>query len=355
MDKLVKCLVWDLDNTLWRGTLLEGDDVRLAPGVAETLRTLDERGVLHSIVSRNDHDAAWNTLESLGVADYFLHPRIGWGRKPDALREVAEALNFALDTVAFVDDQPTELAEMGFRHPAVRCYPADAVPTLPALPEFSPPVVTVDARNRRHMYRAGAVREASRAAYEGPADDFLRTLDLRLTIRRATAVDLDRLAELTERTSQMNATGVHYGPDDLRARLADPDRSVLVATLDDRFGPHGAIGVVLLEHHPACWHLRLLATSCRVVSFGTGTVLLRWILNAAAGAGVHVVADFRATGRNRIMEVAYRFAGFTDSTCPCLPPSGTDDGIARLHLEPAVQPLPDTTRVDGHLGDLPRR
>ena len=206
--------------------------------------------------------------------------------------------------------------------------------------------MTVDARNRRHMYRAGAVREASRAAYEGPADDFLRTLDLRLTIRPATAADLDRLAELTERTSQMNATGVHYGPDDLRARLADPGLSVLVATLDDRFGPHGAIGVVLLEHHPACWHLRLLATSCRVVSFGTGTVLLRWILNAAADAGVHVVADFRATGRNRIMEVTYRFAGFTDSACGCLPGDAAD-GITRLHLEPAAQPLPDTTHVDG--------
>ncbi|GAA0899657.1 hypothetical protein GCM10009558_110900 [Virgisporangium aurantiacum] len=93
MDKLVKCLVWDLDNTLWRGTLLEGDDVRLAPGVVATLRALDERGILHSVVSRNDHDAAWNTLEALGVADYFLRPRIGWGRKPDAWKVTSFGLH----------------------------------------------------------------------------------------------------------------------------------------------------------------------------------------------------------------------------------------------------------------------
>jgi methoxymalonate biosynthesis protein len=344
MEATVKCLVWDLDDTLWRGTLLEGDDVTLAGGVARVLRDLDERGVLHSIASRNDPDLALERLHRLGVADYFLHPQIGWGRKPDSVRAIAQALNFALDTVAFVDDQPGELAEMAYHLPQVRCYRADEVSELPGRPDFTPPVVTEDARRRRQMYRAGLARDASRAAFAGPDEDFLRSLELEMRIAPAAPADLHRVAELTERTSQMNATGVHYSHDDLRKLTGDARHEVLVVSMTDRFGPHGAVGVLLLERHPAAWHLRLLATSCRVVSFGAGAVLLRWLIDRAARHGVHLLADFRPTDRNRIMEVAYRFAGFAEGGCDCLRPAPAD-GITRLHLVPSPLPPPAALRV----------
>lgn len=343
--RTIKCLIWDLDETLWRGTLLEGDDVVLADSVLDVLSGLDERGILHSIASRNDPDTALAALERLGVADYFLYPQIGWGRKPDAVRAIAERFDFALDAVAFVDDQPTERAEMAYHLPQVRCYPADQVPALPHRPEFTPVVVTEDARRRRQMYRATQERAASRIAFAGPDEEFLRSLEMVLRIGTAGEPDLPRLAELTQRTTQMNTTGVHYSQEALRALSADPRHTVLMVTMEDRFGPHGVVGMVLVERHPGAWYVKLLATSCRVVPFGAGSVLLRWLVDRAAAAGVHLVADFRRTDRNRIMEVAYRFAGFTETTCECqaalAPP-----GVVRLHLLPSPVCPSETIRVE---------
>ncbi|MFF1795338.1 HAD-IIIC family phosphatase, partial [Kitasatospora sp. NPDC058263] len=307
---LVKCLVWDLDNTVWDGTLLEDPTVELFPGIHDTIVELDSRGVLHSVSSKNDHDLAWKRLEDLGLAEYFVHPQIGWGRKSDAVRLIAERLNFAETAVAFIDDLPTERAEVNYHAPDIRCYPAERAAELTALPEFSPEIVTVDARRRREMYQASFRRDAEKDTFSGPDEEFLRTLDLVMEIKRADQEDISRVEELTLRTSQMNATGVHYSDAALRALLVDPDHEVLTVNLTDRFGPHGAVGVLLLERHADLWHLKLLATSCRVVTFGAGAVILNWLIDQAARSGAHLVADFRRTERNRMMDIAYRFAGF---------------------------------------------
>ena len=345
---LVKCLVWDLDNTLWQGTLLEDPGVKLSDEVREVITALDSRGILQAVASKNDYDLAWKRLEDLGVAEYFVHPRIGWGRKSDSVREIAEQLNFALSTIAFVDDLPSERAEVDFRAPEVRCYTAEQVTELPGLPEFSPDVVTVDARWRRQMYQASFRREAEKESFAGPDEEFLRSLELVMSIKRADEEDLSRVEELTLRTSQMNATGVHYSDATLRGLLADPDHEVLTVTLTDRFGPHGAVGVMLLEYHAAVWHLKLLATSCRVVSFGAGAVILNWLIDQAARAGAHLAADFRPTERNRMMDIAYRFAGFTGEPCECLGHLGSvagRDGVQCLHLIPAPRNAPTTMRL----------
>lgn len=345
---LVKCLVWDLDNTLWQGTLLEDPSVRLPSEIRDVITALDSRGILQSVASKNDYDLAWRRLEDLGVAEYFVLPRIGWGRKSDSVIAIADELNFALSTIAFIDDLPSERAEVAFGAPDVRCYAADQALELPALPEFSPAVVTVDAKRRRQMYQASFRREAEKESFTGPDEDFLRSLNLEMHIKRADEENLSRVEELTLRTSQMNATGVHYSDEDLRGLLADSAHEVLTVTLSDRFGPHGAVGVLLLEYHPAVWHLRLLATSCRVVSFGAGTVIIGWLIDQAAQAGVHVAADFRPTDRNRMMDIAYRFAGFTNDLCECLAqlgsPTGRDD-IQCLHLVAAPQPASSTVRL----------
>jgi methoxymalonate biosynthesis protein len=343
----VKCLVWDLDNTLWEGTLLEGDELRLRPGVRETIEALDARGVLHSIASKNDHETAMAQLALFGLAEYFVVPRISFGRKSDAVREIADELSFALDTIAFIDDQPAERAEVAFHLPEVRSYTHEQAAALAERPEFTPPVVTTDSRRRRAMYQAASRRDAVRAEFSGPDEDFLRSLDLRVRIARAAPADLDRVEELTRRTSQMNATGVHYSDETLRGLLADPDHEVLVAGLTDRFGTHGAIGVLLLEKRGAVWHLKLLATSCRVVSFGVGAAILNWLSTEAAAVGAHLVADFRRTDRNRMMEIAYRFAGFDEDDCACrtaVPPASAD-GVERLHLVPERRPTPPALRL----------
>ncbi|MFG2942268.1 HAD-IIIC family phosphatase [Streptomyces sp. NPDC048282] len=343
----VKCLVWDLDNTLWQGTLSEGDAVRPPDGVRELIIELDSRGILQSVASKNDHDLAWAKLEELGLAEYFVLPRIGWGPKSDSVRDIAERLKFAHSTIAFVDDQPAERAEVSFHLPEVRCYTADQLPALADLPEFSPRNVTVDARRRRQMYQAGFRREEEQAAFRGPTEEFLRSLELEMRIGRATEDQLSRVEELTLRTSQMNATGVHYSDAALRELLADPGHEVLVTTMADRFGPHGAVGVMLLRTRPGVWHIKLLATSCRVVSFGAGAAILNWLIDQAARASAHLVADFRPTERNRMMEIAYRFAGLGEESCACqdaLPDAGAED-LRRLHLLPTRREPHATIRI----------
>jgi methoxymalonate biosynthesis protein len=359
----IKCLVWDLDNTLWQGILLEDREVHLSDAIRRVIADLDSRGILQSIASRNEYDDAWARLEKLGVAEYFVLPQIGWGRKSDAVRHIADTLKFAYRTVAFIDDQPAERAEVAYHLPDVRCYPAGLAMALTGLPEFTPRVVTADSRRRRQMYQASARRDAERASFAGPDEEFLRSLRLQMHIDRAGDADISRLEELTLRTSQMNATGVHYSEAALRSLAAAADHDVLVVSMTDRFGPHGAVGVLLIQRHPGVWQLKLLATSCRVVAFGAGAVILRWLTDQAARTGVHLVADFRRTDRNRMMEIAYRFAGFEDHPCACLgpiapaaqredrslrgPQSQADhgDGVQRLHLVPTRQLAPTVIDV----------
>lgn len=344
---MVKCLVWDLDDTLWNGTLLEDGSVEVAPAVRELVKTLDARGILQSVASKNDHEHAWARLEELGLAEYFVLPQIGWHPKSRSVKAIADDLKFALETIAFVDDRDSERAEVTYHHPQVRTYRAEDVLELAGLPEFSPATVTVDSRRRRQMYQASFRRQEAQAGFAGPDEDFLRSLDLRMTILPATDSELSRVEELTRRTSQMNATGIHYPDEKLRSLLDDPSHRVLVVSMQDRFGPHGAVGVLLLETFDEFWHLKLLATSCRVVSFGAGSIILRWLANQAATADAHLVADFRPTDRNRMMEIAYRFAGFADDACACTAvlPDGEAPGLQRLHLEPAPQEEPTTVTL----------
>ncbi|KIF73260.1 FkbH [Streptomyces sp. 150FB] len=345
---MVKCLVWDLDNTLWQGTLLEDGEVLLAEEVRRVVAELDRRGILQAVSSKNDHGPAWERLEQLGLAEYFVLPHIGWGPKSDSVRAIADRLNFAHGAIAFIDDSPAERAEVVFHLPEVRCYEPHQLGTLLELPEFSPAVSTVDSRRRREMYQAGFRRDAEREEHKGPDEEFLRSLELWMTINRATGEELTRVEELTLRTSQMNATGVHYDDTALLRLMADPEHEVLVITMGDRFGPHGAVGLVLLHRKPEAWHLKLLATSCRVVSFGAGAAILNWLTDQAAQAGVHLLADFRATDRNRMMEIAYRFAGFDDRACDCRAALGEAEaeGVQRLHLVPQRRALPDTVKLD---------
>jgi len=344
---LIKCLVWDLDNTLWQGTLLEGETVVVSEAVRSTIVGLDARGILQSVASRNDHEHAFARLEELGLAEYLILPQIGWGAKSRSILTLVEELGFAEQAIGFIDDQAAEREEVKRAAPGVRCYDAAQAAMLLELPEFTPAVVTSTAIGRRAMYAARSRRERARTEFEGADEDFLRSLELVLRIKHAREPDIARLEELTLRTSQMNATGVHYSAEALRALLADEDHRVLVASMNDRFGEHGAIGVMLVALRAQVWHLKLLATSCRVVAFGTGGNMLQWLVNEAASAAVHLVADFRPTTRNRVMEIAYRFAGFSRVECArCHGSVAQDSSVQRLHLLPVRKALASTMHFE---------
>jgi FkbH-like protein len=310
VTRTVKCVVWDLDNTVWDGVLLEGDRVSLRPGVADVIRGLDERGILHSIASRNDPEPALARLRELGVDEYFLCPRIGWSAKSAYVRAIAETLNIGTDALAFVDDEPYEREEVRAALPEVLCLDAAGVGGMLALPELSPLFVTEDARRRRQMYRADQSRSGAEDEFTGPQEEFLTGLGMRLRIAAAREEDLRRAEELTVRTNQLNTTGRTYSYEELDALRMSERHRLLMASLEDRFGPYGTVGLALIELEPERWTILLLLMSCRVMSRGVGTILINTIRGLARDAGVRLRAPFVPSDRNRMMLVTYRFNGF---------------------------------------------
>jgi FkbH-like protein len=308
----IKCVVWDLDNTVWDGVLLEDRAVTVRQQVVDLIRALDARGILNSVASRNDHDAAMDVLEREGLAELFLFPQISWNPKSQAIATIAREINIGVDSIAFVDDQEFELAEVAHAHADVFCVNADAVDGLLDLPEFTPARITDESGRRRELYRAAIARRAAEASADGVDEGFLATLDMVFSIAPAAEDDLARAEELTVRTNQLNSTGVTYSYDELDALRRSPDHLLLVASLSDRFGSYGKIGLALVDLSRKTWRLRMLLMSCRVMSRGVGTVMLGEILRLAADRAEGLRAEFTDTGRNRIMYVTYRFAGFSE-------------------------------------------
>jgi FkbH-like protein len=309
-ERLIKCAVWDLDETLWQGILLEDGAVRLRPGVVDVIRALDERGILQSVASRNDPATAVAQLRAFGLDHYFLYPQIGWSAKSASVQAIARALNIGLDAVAFIDDQPFERDEVAHNLPQVLCLDAAEIEHLPAMPAFTPRFLTEDSRRRRQMVLSDLEREKAEAGFEGPSESFLAGLDMVFTIRRAREEDLRRAEELTLRTNQLNTTGLTYSYEELLALSRSEDHLLLIAGLDDRYGTYGRVGLALVELGRDIWSMKLLLMSCRVMSRGTGAVLLNHVMCLARGAGVCLQADFVANERNRMMFVTYRLAGF---------------------------------------------
>lgn len=308
----IKCVVWDLDNTLWDGVLLEDPNVTVRPEVVAHLRRLDALGVLHSIASKNDHELAMAKLESLGLTDLFLFPRIGWNAKSESITQIASKLNLGLSAFAFVDDQEFERAEVAFTVPEVTCLDVLDIDERLTTVEFTPRFVTDESIQRRGMYQSQLARDDIEADFVGTNEEFLASLDMTFTIAPAVRDDLQRAEELTVRTNQLNSTGRTYSYDELDALRESADHLLLVATLTDKFGSYGKIGLVLVETSSPDWQLRMMLMSCRVMSRGVGSALLGHIMSEARAAGVGLRADFVETGRNRMMQITYAFSGFRE-------------------------------------------
>jgi FkbH-like protein len=308
----IKVLVWDLDNTLWDGTLLEGDAVRLRPAAAAALRTLDERGILLSIASKNDPELAMGKLRELGIADYFIYPQIGWSSKSSAVEAIARSINVGLDAIAFIDDDPFERGEVGHALPQVMVLDAGEAASLVERPEMMPRFITDESAIRRRMYQADIERNRAEESFQGPQEEFLASLGMRFTLHAAREEDLRRAEELTVRTHQLNTTGKTYSYEELNDLRLAADHLLLVAGLEDRYGTYGKIGLALVAKEERRWTIKLLLMSCRVISRGVGAIMINHLLRLALAAGVALHAFFKPTPRNRMMLVSYKFAGFRE-------------------------------------------
>ncbi|PSB49519.1 HAD family hydrolase [Chroococcidiopsis sp. CCNUC1] len=334
---VIKCVVWDLDNTLWHGVLLE-EQVTLRHQVVDIIKTLDSRGILQSLASKNENTLALAKLQEWELVEYFLYPQINWNSKVASIRTIAQFLNIGFEAIAFIDDQPFELEEVRFSLPEVLCINAIELNNLLDLPVMQPRFITSDSRQRRLMYLSDIQRDRAEAEFVGPQTEFLATLNMNFTIAIARKEDLRRAEELTIRTNQLNTTGDSYSYDELDRLRQSERHKLLVASLDDRFGSYGKIGLALVECHPETWLIKLLLMSCRVMSRGVGTILLNYIMQLAKENQVRLMSEFVANDRNRMMYITYKFAGFREVEI--------HNGRSILETDLSqIQPFPDYVSV----------
>ncbi len=311
MPWLCKCVIWDLDNTVWDGICLEGQ-VTPRPEAVRTLEALHTRGILHSIASRGDEAVALQTLEDHRLRPFFLAPKINWLPKSTNILDIVRTFNLPPDAAAFIDDDPFEREQVAWMLPGVRVFSADQAAGLPDLPGFDPGPLTREAINRNRLYQEEEARKTAERDFAS-REDFLLSCGMELTVRHAVATDVPRVLELMKRTHQMNSTGLLPDEAEVHRMLADNGdiHSLYVAELRDRFGSCGIIGTVMAETVGTRWDIQLFAMSCRVMGRGVERAILSTLIGDATQRGcASVTASYTVTDRNRMMRAMFQMSGF---------------------------------------------
>lgn len=314
--RAVKCVVFDLDNTIWDGVLVEGDDVALRPGIAALLRRLDERGILLCIASKNDSEAALRKLEELGLADYFLYPQINWQPKSESIKVIAERLNIGIDTLAFIDDRAFELDEVARACPEVLCVNADQMEFLSSDERFQGSA-TPDARRRRLLYREAALREEVQESFGSNYEGFLAACDIHLELSEYSEEAAERIAELVQRTNQLNFSGQKYTRKQLQEILDDPLLEKYVLKSHDKYGSYGTVGFGIVQTAPDAIRVRDFMLSCRV----QGKLLEKAFFDHLMrfhnpGHVPHLWVNFQQTARNTPALNVLESLGFHSGNIP---------------------------------------
>ena len=263
----VKCVVWDLDNTLWDGTLIEVNDpgdLRLKDGVLDTIHALDERGIIQSVASKNDYNEAWPVIEQMGLAEYFLYPQIHWNAKSSSIEQIASKLNIGIDALALIDDSVFERKQVQSIWPQVRVYDANELSALLNKPEFSV-MVTEESKRRRSMYRAEEKRNELMAEGNEGTIEFLKKCHLTINIfAPETEAQIMRCYELVVRTNQLNMSGHKYTQAEFAELIKQRDRKSFAFSCRDDFGEYGIVGFGQYRVEKGRLDFKEFAMSCRV-------------------------------------------------------------------------------------------
>jgi FkbH-like protein len=326
-----KCLVLDLDNTLWGGVI--GDDgvdgivLGQGSGAGEAhlalqryAKDLAKRGCILAVCSKNDDAVARLPFEQHSEMALRL-PDIAsfvanWQDKPSNLRHIAKSLNIGLDSLVFVDDNPFE------RELVRQELPMVAVPELPEDPAlyvqclasagyFESTSITLEDRERNQQYQANARRDVLRAQ-STDLDGYLRSLEMRMTWAPFSRSNLARITQLINKTNQFNLTTRRYGEPEVAALIDAPKVLSLQLRLEDRFGDNGIIGIVIgTLGEDACLELDTWLMSCRVLGRGVEDATLGLVVNEARRLGASSVRGlYLPTPKNSMVKDHYRKLGF---------------------------------------------
>lgn len=302
-----KCIVLDLDNTLWGGIVgedgIDGISLSLqAPGSSfvafqQALLDLHHRGVLLAINSRNNEEDALEVIRNhpnqILKEHHFAASRINWNDKATNIRELAKELNIGLDSLVFLDDDKTN------RELVKSLIPEVEVPDLPenfkeytkfltSLDYFSSEVITDEDKMRGNLY----VTERLRKEQEKQSiskEDFLTSLSLELYIFKNNSSCVSRLAQLTEKTNQFNILKQPFNENEIRGFISSSRHDVYHAQLKDAFGDHGVILFALIEKSKTVWNIKSLLISCRVFGKNVEDSFLWYLTDNALKEGVEVI------------------------------------------------------------------
>lgn len=308
----VKLVVWDLDNTLWDGTLTESEEnsLKLRPHVLDTVKALDERGIIQSVASKNDFEPAMEMLKRLNVAKYFLYPQINWGAKSDSLMTIVKNININIDTAAFIDDLDFERAQVASVLPQVRIYKETDIPRLLNEKPFDV-MVTADSKNRRAMYQAEEKRASVQQSSGANIEDFLRKCELKIRLfSPKTDEELLRCYELVLRTNQLNMSGVKYTREEFDKVIAQPDVKTYAFTCEDIFGSYGTVGFLQYRVEDKKLVFKEFAMSCRVAGKFIESALFSYLLDLEkVSCGVFRV---NITEKNSLLRRTLESVGFSE-------------------------------------------
>ena len=314
-----KCLILDLDNTLWGGVLGEDgiDGIKLGgdyPGKAYTLwqeaiRQLSRTGVILAVCSKNNEAdvlEAWEKNPFMVLKrEHFSAMRVNWNDKATNIAELADELNIGLDSMVFLDDNPAE------RELVKQLLPQVEVPDFPdkpyrLLPFFKQLVeqyfriysMTSEDLSKTEQYRANALRRAEQSRF-ADLDEYLYSLDIQIDVLPADEHNLPRIAQMTQKTNQFNLTTRRYTQDQVQQRL-DQGWLVYCMRVSDRFGDSGITGTVFLEPVGETGvYIDTLLLSCRVLGKGIEEAFVKTVLNLLRLDGYReLTADYLPTAKN---------------------------------------------------------
>ncbi len=296
-----KCVVLDLDNTLWRGIVGEDGPMGIVPDkkIQEYLVDLFEKGIILAINSKNNSEDALEAIESNPAMALkkknFAAWRINWDSKEKNMAELAEELNLGTDSFVFVDDDPFQRELITDAFPEIAVLPPERLVGYGGFHSF---VLTQEDKRRGVMYVEERMRKELQKSLR-TEEDFLKELALRVEVSDVSQETIARISQLTQKTNQFNVTTRRYSEQDIQTCLAHGWK-IWAISVADRFGDYGVVGVIMVEPKRNVWRVDNFLLSCRVLGRRVEDYLVEHLLKAARHEGViKIEAMYISSAKNQ--------------------------------------------------------